>query len=95
MIYFFNFYVTLIIFNLNKENYLTLYLLLNLLIQKRDRKAHCPRFPKQKDEGWFAVLAEVETKDLITMKRVSYIGGSNSFQLAFYSPPETGRAPVI
>lgn len=40
---------------------------------RQERKAIAPRFPKQKEEGWFLVLGSKETKELIAMKRVPYI----------------------
>lgn len=60
-------------------------------LQKHDRKAHAPRFPKVKDEGWFIILGEVETQDLIAIKRVGYIRGQANIQLSFYTPETVGR----
>jgi activating signal cointegrator complex subunit 3 len=60
-------------------------------LQKRDRHAYAPRFPKPKDEGWFAVLGEVDSRDLVAMKRVPYIRGASSAQLAFFTPESPGR----
>ncbi len=61
------------------------------LLQKRDSKALAPRFPKPKDEGWFAVLGEIETREVIALKRVGFIRGRSSTQLAFFTPETTGR----
>ena len=49
---------------------------------------HAPLFPKAKDEGWWLVLGEVDTNDLVALKRVGPLrGGSKTVSLAF-SPPE-------
>lgn len=40
---------------------------------RQERKAIAPKFPKQKEEGWFLVLGSKETRELIAMKRVPYI----------------------
>ncbi|XP_055949414.1 activating signal cointegrator 1 complex subunit 3-like [Argiope bruennichi] len=58
---------------------------------KGDRKAIAPKFPKQKEEGWFLVLGSVEEKELIAMKRVPYIFNKAQQQLVFYTPEKTGR----
>ncbi|GFU32706.1 activating signal cointegrator 1 complex subunit 3 [Nephila pilipes] len=58
---------------------------------KSDRKAIAPKFPKQKEEGWFLVLGSVERKELIAMKRVPYILHKATQQLMFYTPVEEGR----
>ncbi|ELT88015.1 hypothetical protein CAPTEDRAFT_159536 [Capitella teleta] len=60
-------------------------------IRRKDSRAYTPRFPKPKDEGWFALLGEVESGDLIALKRVSYVRNSSSAQLAFFTPETTGR----
>ena len=60
-------------------------------LQKKDSKAFVPRFPKPKDEGWFMVLGEVETKEVVALKRVGYVRSRMNVQLAFYTPENTGR----
>ncbi|CAH1802861.1 unnamed protein product, partial [Owenia fusiformis] len=59
--------------------------------RKKDSKAYAPRFPKAKDEGWIIVLGEIETKEVIAIKRVGYVRGHNNIQLSFYSPETLGR----
>ena len=59
--------------------------------QRKDSKAYAPHFPKPKDEGWFALLGEVETKEVLALKRLPYVRGHSTTQLAFYSPEEKGR----
>ncbi|XP_072018769.1 LOW QUALITY PROTEIN: activating signal cointegrator 1 complex subunit 3-like [Amphiura filiformis] len=56
-----------------------------------DTKAHAPRFPKSKSEGWWLVLGDVDNKELLALKRVGYVQGRNVVQLAFYTPETTGR----
>ena len=63
-----------------------------MYFQRRDTKAHTPRFTKPKDEGWFFVLGEVETKEVIALKRVGYIRYRSKVQLAFYTPETPGRS---
>ena len=59
--------------------------------KKYDSKVCTSKFPKPKDEGWFAVLGEIDTKEVLALKRISYIRGQLSAQLAFYTPENTGR----
>nr|CAD7572321.1 unnamed protein product [Timema californicum] len=61
-------------------------------VGRSDAKAHCPNFPRGKDEGWFLVLGIPETAELVAMKRVSALRGSRSTQqLSFVTPRKTGR----
>ncbi|XP_022238465.1 activating signal cointegrator 1 complex subunit 3-like [Limulus polyphemus] len=60
-------------------------------IKKKDTKALAPRFPKQKDEGWFLVLGDIENQELIAIKRIGYISSYASHQLMFYTPESPGR----
>ena len=64
---------------------------INASFQKKDSKVFSPRFPKPKDEGWFAVLGEIETREVIALKRISYIRNHSTAQLAFYTPETEGR----
>ncbi|XP_067120382.1 activating signal cointegrator 1 complex subunit 3 isoform X2 [Centruroides vittatus] len=59
--------------------------------KKGETKALAPKFPKQKEEGWFLVLGDVEKRDLIAMKRIGYIGTQSRHQLVFYTPEKAGR----
>ncbi|XP_054714411.1 activating signal cointegrator 1 complex subunit 3-like [Uloborus diversus] len=58
---------------------------------RSDRKAIAPKFPKQKEEGWFLVLGSAETKELIAMKRLPFISKKASHQLMFYTPEKLGK----
>ena len=46
------------------------------------------RFPKPKDEGWFLLLGDLETQDLLALKRLGSLKsvGSNNHQLTFTTP---------
>ena len=46
------------------------------------------RFPKPKDEGWFLLLGDLETQDLLALKRIPSLKshGSSSHQLTFTTP---------
>ncbi|XP_061176706.1 activating signal cointegrator 1 complex subunit 3-like [Saccostrea echinata] len=60
-------------------------------LKKRESKAHAPRFPKLKDEGWFLIVGDIENHEVMALKRVSYIRGSSKQSLAIYTPENTGR----
>lgn len=56
------------------------------------RKALAPRFNKPVDETWFVVLGEIETGELIALKRCGpFRGNTLSVPLAFYTPEVPGR----
>ncbi|XP_023223865.1 activating signal cointegrator 1 complex subunit 3-like [Centruroides sculpturatus] len=59
--------------------------------KKGETKALAPKFPKQKEEGWFLILGDVEKRDLIAMKRIGYVGTQSRHQLVFYTPEKAGR----
>ncbi|XP_056289492.1 activating signal cointegrator 1 complex subunit 3 [Pseudoliparis swirei] len=59
--------------------------------RKQDSKAQAPRFPKNKDEGWFLVLGEVDRKELLAVKRVGYVRHHSAVSVAFYTPERTGK----
>lgn len=60
-------------------------------MQRCDPKAHAPHFPKAKDEGWWLVLGEVDTGELMALKRVGHVRKTNRVPLSFYTPEEPGR----
>ncbi|KAK7480738.1 hypothetical protein BaRGS_00027999, partial [Batillaria attramentaria] len=59
--------------------------------KKSDSKAYSPRFPKPKDEGWIVVVGDVEAQEVVALKRVGYVRGRNSTQMALLTPESTGR----
>ena len=52
----------------------------------RGNRAETPRFPKPKDEGWWVILGEKNSKSQISMKRVSSIKRVSNISLAFTTP---------
>lgn len=60
-------------------------------LQKPDNKAYSPRFPKPKDEGWFLVVGDVESQEVVALKRVGHIKGRINSQLALFTPESVGR----
>ncbi|XP_041463235.1 activating signal cointegrator 1 complex subunit 3-like [Lytechinus variegatus] len=64
---------------------------LRRLNRGKESKAHSPRFPKPKDEGWWLVLGDVDNKDLLAMKRLGFVRGRSVVQLSFYTPERLGR----
>jgi len=63
--------------------------------RKQDSKAQAPRFPKNKDEGWFLVLGEVDRKELLAVKRVGYVRHHSAVSVAFYTPERTGKWAAV
>ncbi|XP_041352458.1 activating signal cointegrator 1 complex subunit 3-like [Gigantopelta aegis] len=59
--------------------------------KKHDSKASSPKFPKPKDEGWVLVVGDIENKEVIALKRVGYVRGRTTAQLALFTPESTGR----
>ncbi|KAM6995450.1 activating signal cointegrator 1 complex subunit 3 isoform 1-T2 [Tautogolabrus adspersus] len=59
--------------------------------RKQDSKAQAPRFPKNKDEGWFLVVGEVDRRELLAVKRIGYVRNRTTVSVAFYTPEKTGR----
>ncbi|XP_059138482.1 activating signal cointegrator 1 complex subunit 3-like, partial [Physella acuta] len=60
-------------------------------IKKTDSKAHSLSFPKPKDEGWMLVIGNIESREVIALKRVPWVRGRTSTQMAFYTPERQGR----
>lgn len=58
----------------------------------QDLRIHAPKFPKPKDEGWFLVLGEVESGELLALKRVPPVRGRATHTLSFKTPDQPGRA---
>ena len=44
-----------------------------------------------KDEGWILVLGEINSGDVIALKRVGLVRRHQKVSLAFYTPEELGR----
>ncbi|GFO03586.1 activating signal cointegrator 1 complex subunit 3-like [Plakobranchus ocellatus] len=62
--------------------------------QKRDSKAHAPRFPKPKDAGWILVVGDTDAREVLALKRVSPLrGGSHGTraQISLFTPSTPGR----
>lgn len=64
---------------------------MHFYLQKRDSKAHAPRFPKPKDEGWFLIIGDIENREVVALKRVGYLRGASRQSLAIYTPETPGR----
>ncbi|XP_050739858.1 activating signal cointegrator 1 complex subunit 3-like [Eriocheir sinensis] len=70
----------------------TLAVTLTRLNRAHDLRVHTQKFPKPKDEGWFLVLGEAESGDLVALRRVSGVRGRSTYQLSFKTPTNTGRS---
>eukprot|EP00794_Sanderia_malayensis_P000549 gene549-1206_t len=58
---------------------------------RHDLKAYTPKFPKLKEEGWIFVLGEVDTGDLLALKRVGVVKRHQKVSLSFFTPDHVGR----
>jgi activating signal cointegrator complex subunit 3 len=52
----------------------------------KEAKAVAPRFPKPKDEGWFVILGEIDTGELVALKRIGGIRSKSTLTLSFTAP---------
>eukprot|EP00299_Pterocystis_sp_00344_P001270 c11102_g1_i1.p1 GENE.c11102_g1_i1~~c11102_g1_i1.p1 ORF type:complete len:818 (+),score=229.76 c11102_g1_i1:220-2454(+) len=59
----------------------------------KPKYAHAPRFPKDKDEGWFLLLGEINHRtgdaDVVAMKRIAF-NTHTSTKLLFQAPERPG-----
>ncbi|XP_054270395.1 activating signal cointegrator 1 complex subunit 3 [Macrosteles quadrilineatus] len=74
----------------SNEDY-TLCVKLTRLNRSKERRAHAPRFPKPKDEGWFLTLGHVDSVELLALKRVPPVHHSSNQMIAFSTPDKPGR----
>ena len=61
------------------------------LAQGHSSRAHAPKFPKAKDEGWWVLIGEVDSGELVALKRLGYIRSKTKTTLAFATPDEPCR----
>ncbi|KAL7288666.1 hypothetical protein TKK_0017394 [Trichogramma kaykai] len=54
-------------------------------------KAHCPRFHRPKDEGWFLVLGDIKERELWALKRISGVNHRKTHYLTFMPPSNLGK----
>ncbi|KAH9490919.1 activating signal cointegrator 1 complex subunit [Bulinus truncatus] len=59
--------------------------------KKTDSKAHTLSFPKPKDEGWIIVIGNIETREVIALKRVGFVRGRTTANISVYTPQVMGR----
>ncbi|XP_042220102.1 activating signal cointegrator 1 complex subunit 3-like [Homarus americanus] len=60
--------------------------------RSRDLRVHAPKFPKVKDEGWFLVLGEATSGELLALKRVPPVRDRATHVLSFRTPDTLGNA---
>ncbi|CAG2116212.1 unnamed protein product, partial [Medioppia subpectinata] len=58
-------------------------------------RAVAPKFPKPKDENWFAILGDTERRELLALRRVGAIAGKTQHTLTFTTPAEAPVGPLI
>ena len=56
-----------------------------------DSKALCSRFSKAKDEGWWVMLGEIDSGELLALKRVGFFSDRTKVSLAFTVPEHSSR----
>ena len=57
-----------------------------LQYKKEFSKTHAPKFTKSKDESWFVILADLETRELLAMRRIPPVREKAMFSLVFRTP---------
>lgn len=75
----------------DEEYVLTVQLTRANRVARKDNRAYTTRFQKPKDEGWILVLGDIETKEVLALKRIGYVKHRTNAQLAFYAPNRPGR----
>ena len=60
-------------------------------LQHQGTRAYTPKFPKAKDEGWWALIGEVDSGELVALKRLGFVRGTTRTTLAFTAPEEPCR----
>ena len=78
-------------FFLNVQRYFYLSHHAYVYFMQDNSRAYAPRFPKTKDEGWWLVLGEVDSGELLALKRIGRIRGRTQSSLAFPAPDEPSR----
>lgn len=51
--------------------------------------AQTPRYPKPKLEGWFIIIGNAETGELLALKKVSQFNTKTKTEMIFFEVPET------
>uniref|UniRef100_A0A5S6QU49 Activating signal cointegrator 1 complex subunit 3 n=1 Tax=Trichuris muris TaxID=70415 RepID=A0A5S6QU49_TRIMR len=64
---------------------------LRRLVRRNERRAVAPKFPKAKDEGWFAIIGSVETGELLAVRRVAPFERQTSTNLLLVTPSRACR----
>lgn len=58
------------------------------------RKIYAPKFPKDKNEGWFLSLGNKYTGELLALKRINLRGSRTTAQISFRAPPIIGKTKL-
>eukprot|EP01117_Protostelium_nocturnum_P007948 TRINITY_DN2836_c0_g2_i3.p1 TRINITY_DN2836_c0_g2~~TRINITY_DN2836_c0_g2_i3.p1 ORF type:complete len:1451 (-),score=559.69 TRINITY_DN2836_c0_g2_i3:47-4399(-) len=56
-----------------------------------EKGVHAPRFPKFKDEGWWIVLGNAASGDLLALRRITFNHKKSSTNLSFEAPVIPGK----
>ncbi|CAH1400990.1 unnamed protein product [Nezara viridula] len=76
---------------LSSEEY-TLNVTLERLNPPMERRAYTPKFHKPKTEGWFVTLGNIESGELLAMRRVTFQQRKTNVPLLFCAPARPGPA---
>ncbi|KAK9503226.1 hypothetical protein O3M35_011843 [Rhynocoris fuscipes] len=68
----------------------TLSINLERLNRPTEKRAYTPKFHKPKSEGWILTLGDIETNELLALRRVTF-NHKTTIQLMFYPPERKGR----
>lgn len=58
------------------------------------RKIYAPKFPKDKNEGWFVSLGNKFTGELLALRRINLRGSKTTAQISFRAPKIIGRTKL-
>ncbi len=53
--------------------------------------AYTPKFPKRKEEGWWLIIGDPSTGELLALRRIQFPGKKTSVNLSFEAPDLEGK----
>ncbi|KAK1376814.1 DExH-box ATP-dependent RNA helicase DExH12 [Heracleum sosnowskyi] len=79
--------------NIRAEEVISLHIIIerNLVGRTEVGPVYAPKYPKLKEEGWWVMVSDAKTNQLLAMKRVCVKRKSEKVKLDFAAPGQTGR----
>lgn len=77
-------------YNLHIGEEYSLSILLERLNKPVEKRAYAPKFHKPKTEGWILTLGDIESNELLALRRVTFTHRT-TVQLMFYPPERKGK----